>query len=153
MSTFEKIHVQGFRRLHDVDLKLKPLNVMIGANGSGKTTLLEVFTLLAASASGDLAETISDFGGVDGNLTNLSVANVGKARFMSFELSRPVPGHQPIDYRIAVTPKGTGYDITDETLIQHSKPRKPKPMKYIESAHGRVQYYDPTSKKLKAPTW
>jgi predicted ATPase len=76
---FERIHIQGFRRLHDVDLKLKPLNVVIGANGSGKTSLLDVFTLLAASASGDLKEIVSAFGGLDGNLTNLNVAHAGKS--------------------------------------------------------------------------
>ena len=46
MSLFERIHVQGFRRLRDVDLPLHPLNVVIGGNGSGKTSLLDVFSLL-----------------------------------------------------------------------------------------------------------
>src|SRR5205807_9828325 len=69
MNLFEKIHVQGFRRLHDADLKLNSLNVVIGANGSGKTSLLDVFSLLAASASGRLKEAISDLSGIDANLT------------------------------------------------------------------------------------
>ena len=54
MNTFERIHIQGFRRLFDVDIKLNPLNVLIGANGSGKTSILDVFSLLANSASGKL---------------------------------------------------------------------------------------------------
>ncbi len=95
MNIFEKIHVQGFRRLYDVDLKLKPLNVVIGANGSGKTSLLEVFSLLAASASGRLKETMSDLGGIDANLTNLLAAKGEKARFMAFDLTMGVPGSQP----------------------------------------------------------
>ena len=151
MSTFEKIHIQGFRRLHDVDLKLKPLNVMIGANGSGKTTLLEVFTLLAASASGDLAETISDFGGVDSNLTNLFVANAGKSRFMSFDLAMPVQGHEPIDYRIAISQKGAGYEIADEMLSQQ-RTQNPPPFKHIESHHGNVRYFVPQD-GLQPPNW
>jgi predicted ATP-dependent endonuclease of OLD family len=80
MSIFEKIRVQGFRRLYDVDLKLKPPNVIIGANGSGKTSLLDVFSLLAASASGRLKETLSDLSGIDANLTNLLAAAGEKAR-------------------------------------------------------------------------
>jgi predicted ATPase len=63
MNMFENIHVQGFRRLFEVNLKLRPLNVVIGANGCGKTSLLEVFSLLAASASGRLLGTMSDLGG------------------------------------------------------------------------------------------
>ncbi len=64
MTFFERIHINGFRRLADVDLELKPLNVVIGANGSGKTSLLDVFSLLAASASGRLKTTLSELGGI-----------------------------------------------------------------------------------------
>ena len=60
MTRFERIHVQGFRRLIDLDLELRPLNVLIGANGSGKTSLLDVFSLLAASASGGLGTKLSE---------------------------------------------------------------------------------------------
>ena len=107
MSIFEKIHVQGFRRLHNLDLKLKPLNVVIGANGSGKTSLLDVFSLLAASAFGRLRATMSDLSGIDANLANLLAANGNKARFMAFDLAMGVPGHNPIEYRIAMTPRGS----------------------------------------------
>jgi len=86
MSMFETIHIHGFRRLYDVDLKRKPLNVVIGANGSGKTSLLDVFSLLAASASGRLKETMSDLSGIEANLTNLLAAKADKARFMAFDL-------------------------------------------------------------------
>ena len=71
MRHFEWIRVQGFRRFQDVELKLKPLNVLIGANGSGKTSLLDVFSLLAASASGDLNKTISDISGVESESDDL----------------------------------------------------------------------------------
>ena len=118
MNIFEKIHVQGFRRLHDLDLRLKPLNVVIGANGSGKTSLLDVFSLLAASAFGRLKETMSDLSGIDANLTNLLAAKGNKARFMAFDLAMGVPGHNPIEYRIAMTPQGVGYEISDEVLTQ-----------------------------------
>jgi predicted ATPase len=114
MSRFETIHVQGFRRLYDVDLKLNSLNVVIGANGSGKTSLLDVFSLLAASASGMLKESISDLSGIDANLTNLLAAKGDKARFMAFNLAMSVPQHNPIDYRIALAPQGVGYEISDE---------------------------------------
>ena len=105
MNMFEKIHVQGFRRLHDVDLKLKPFNVVIGANGSGKTSLLDVFSLLAASASGRLKAAISELSGIDANLTSLQVARGDKAKVMAFDLAMSVPHHKPIEYKIAMTPR------------------------------------------------
>ncbi len=83
MNTFEKIHIQGFRRLSDVHVELRPLNVVIGANGCGKTSLLDVFSLLAASASGRMNEAIGDLGGMDANLTNLLAVKGEKARFRS----------------------------------------------------------------------
>ena len=83
--------------MYDVDLKLQPLNVVIGANGCGKTSLLEVFSMLAASASGGLKETTSNLGGIDANLTNLLAAKGDKARFMAFDLTIGVPGQSPIE--------------------------------------------------------
>jgi ABC-type branched-subunit amino acid transport system ATPase component len=67
MQTFKSIQVREFRRLKEFDLKLEPLNVMIGANGSGKTSVLEAFSLLAASAAGDLTALLQDMGGADQN--------------------------------------------------------------------------------------
>ena len=54
MNYLERIHVQGFRRLHDVDLPLKPLNVMIGANGCGKTSLLGCLFAVVRFGAGNL---------------------------------------------------------------------------------------------------
>ncbi len=52
MGIFENICILGFRRLQKFDLELRPLCVLVGANGCGKTSLLDVFSMLAASASG-----------------------------------------------------------------------------------------------------
>jgi len=154
MQMFERIRVQGFRRLHDVDLKLKPLNVLIGANSSGKTSLLDVFSLLAASASGDLNKTMSDFSGVDGNLTNLNAAKSGKARFIAFDLSMSVPARSPIEYRIAMSPQGVTYEIADEALTQQQTPNPP-PFKHIVAHHGDVRYFEQKAGKpgLVRPNW
>jgi predicted ATPase len=147
MNLFESIHIQGFRRLYDVDLKLKPLNVVIGANGCGKTSLLEVFSLLAASASGRLKETLNDLGGIDANLTNLMTAKGDKARCVAFNLMMGVPGHIPLEYRLAVTPQGVAYEISDETLTQRRGSKTPT-IKHVEAHHADVRYYgqDNTSK-------
>jgi len=154
MTIFEKIHIQGFRRLYDVDLKLKPLNVVIGANGCGKTSLLDVFSLLAASASGRLKETMSDLSGIDANLTNLLAAKGEKARFMAVDLTMGVLGHNPIEYRIALTPVGVGYEISDETLTQQ-RDKKPQPFKHIQAHHSDVRYFEQqnTKKGLVRPNW
>lgn len=153
MNYFERIQVEGFRRLQNSDISLKRLNVVIGANGCGKTSLLEVFSLLAASASGRLAESMSDLSGVDANLTNLITAKGDKSRFMAFKLAMAIPDYKPLEYRLALAPSGTSYEITDETLEQDRG--KPKPFKHIQSHHGNVRYFDaqPGKRGLVKPTW
>lgn len=141
MSNFEKLVGRGFRRLHDVELKLKPLNVLIGANGCGKTTILDVLSLLAASASGQLGATISEIGGGDANLTNLSAA-AGKADAMTFELATATPGSSALEYRLILTQRGAGYEITEETL-SHQPHADSDVVKLIESQHGNVRYNSP----------
>ncbi|MBL4885729.1 MAG: AAA family ATPase [Planctomycetaceae bacterium] len=155
MDIFEKIHVHGFRRLHSVDLKLKPLNVLIGANGCGKTSLLDVFTLLSASASasGELKSRINQYGGVDSNLSSLSAIVNGKARMIHIELFKPVEETSQLKYSISLTPSGTSYEISEEALIQYRDHLKKEPLIYIESNRGDVYYFDPEKKKLISPTW
>ncbi len=152
MNIFENIHIQGFRRLFDVDLKLNSLNVIIGANGSGKTSLLDVFSLLASSASGRLKAAMSDLSGIDANLTNLLATQRDKARFMAFDLDMAIPGHSPINYRIAMTPQRVGYEISDEILTQQRNVRPP-PIKYIQSHHGDVRYFKKKKKALTPPNF
>ena len=59
MVKINHIRISGFRRLRQVDLKVSPFMVLIGANGVGKTSLLDAFALLSASASGALNSTLS----------------------------------------------------------------------------------------------
>jgi predicted ATPase len=177
MNTFESIRIQGFRRLSDVTLNLKPLNVVIGANGGGKTSLLDVFSLLANSASGRLNEALSDLGGISGNLTNLTALNGygggsgsgagkgdgtgygggsgsghgDKAKFVAFDLAMPVSGQQPLQYHISLTPQGVSYEILDETLSQQRG--QPQPFKHIDARRANVMYFDRQTNGLVPPAW
>ncbi len=146
MDSFQRIHIQGFRRLHDVDLALKPLCVMIGANGCGKTSLLDAFSLLAASASGELKEKISQMQGLASNLT------LDQTLEMSFDLSMAVPGHNPLHYELKLAPTGVAYEIAEERLSQQREPF-PSSFKHIESNHGDIHYYKVPDGGLVRPTW
>ena len=48
----ERIKVCGFKSIRELDLELRPINVLIGANGSGKSNLLDVFPLVQAVRQG-----------------------------------------------------------------------------------------------------
>lgn len=143
-----RLKVGGFRRLHDVDLDVRPLMVLIGANGVGKTSLLDAFSLLSASAGGKLKERLSSLGGVAGILTR------EKADSLSLLVDMEVPGQEPLEYALSLTPKGVGYVISQERLSQ-AREGFDQPFKHIDSYGDNIQYYEVENKGsgLVRPNW
>lgn len=48
------IKVKGFKSIGELDLDMKPINILIGANGSGKTNFISLFTFLRNLSEGRL---------------------------------------------------------------------------------------------------
>lgn len=155
MNQFETIKVKGFRRLHDVTLPLAPLNVLIGANGAGKTSLLEVFSVLAASASGNLLSVMNDFGGIEANLSLISDEKAARSRECSLKIARAVPeiADVPLQYEITLRPRGVTYEITEESLAFYRDPNQRKSENYVESKLGQVRYFDTGVMEMTTPDW
>jgi predicted ATPase len=145
-SSLQHISIQGYRRLLSLDLEMRPLAVMIGANGVGKTSLLEVFSLLAASAKGQLAGKLSEYGGLNEILTR------DKAQALEIKLRMSVPRFEPLEYQLQLDPKGYFYEIGLEGLTQKNDAYL-QPFSIIE-AHGiDIQYYDIEHGQLVRPNW
>lgn len=51
----EKIHIQNFKSIYDLELEVGRVNLFIGENGSGKSNLLEALVFVSASESNMLA--------------------------------------------------------------------------------------------------
>lgn len=133
------ISIHGYRRLYSIDVPLKPLTVMIGANGVGKTAFLEVFSLLAASAKGQLASQISDLGNMNDILTR------NKAESLRFDLSVGLSEQESVDYHLQIDAKGHAYEITTETLTQIDKHHRDD-FEYIKRHQFNISAYDNTRK-------
>ncbi len=65
MASPERIVVTGFKSIRDMDLRLNPLNVLIGANGAGKSNFIGVFTLLREIVEERLQAYVGRSGGAD----------------------------------------------------------------------------------------
>ncbi|MBU6385877.1 MAG: AAA family ATPase [Planctomycetes bacterium] len=149
MYPFEKIHIRGFRRLANVSLSLRPLNVLIGANGSGKTSLLDCLSLLAASASGNLVEAVSELGGYSALRTNLSDWGCAATEF---DLVQNPASENPLTYQLRMEARGVDFSISEESLKQDRG--QASPFLHITASRGNVQYYDSVDqRKLVRPNW
>lgn len=146
MNRFNWIRVEGYRRLLSVALEMRDLTVIIGSNGVGKTSFLDVFSLLAASAKGQLLERIS--GGLEGLLTR------DKAKGLTISLEMSVPTYAPLKYHLELIPvRGSSYEITQESLTQQNNPDAVKPMKYIDSHRLNIRYFNVQTHRLEPPDW
>ena len=104
------------------------------------------FSLLSASASGNLNGILSQFGGIANILTR------GKSEELSFLVDMDVPGYKPLEYELHLSPKGTGYSISREILSQQ-RDGYPQPFKHIDSSDGDIRYYEIDENRLVRPNW
>lgn len=149
MCQINRIKIGGFRRLLDIDLPVRPFMVLIGQNGVGKTSLLDALSILSASASGNLNGILSQFGGIASLLTR------DKGEDLSFLLDMKVPGHEPLEYKLRIAPKGAGYSISRERLSRHRRGLEGEgPFLHIDSSDGDIRYYGTEDRRLALrPDW
>ncbi|MBF0132059.1 MAG: AAA family ATPase, partial [Magnetococcales bacterium] len=119
---------------------------IIGANGVGKTSLLDALSLLSASASGQLNQTLRDFGGV------VDIATRGSNNIIKFEAEMGVTGHAPLEYLLQLSAQGHSYIIDRESLSQQ-RSGFDQPFKHVETDHNGVRYCSAESKSLVTPDW
>lgn len=95
-TSIDRIRIQGFRSLANVDVRLPRIAVLIGANGSGKSNLIRFFELMHCMASRRLGEFVARQGGADDQLfagskrtstINATVTAVSEQAPMEYEFS------------------------------------------------------------------
>jgi predicted ATPase len=66
MPELTSISIKGFKSIASIeDLRLRDINLLIGANGSGKSNFIEVFSFLNALREGRLQEYVGKAGGAN----------------------------------------------------------------------------------------
>ena len=146
MPQIERIGIQGFRRLEDVNIEMRPLMALIGANGVGKTSFMDALSLFADSARGAMNRRINEMGGASEMVTRDGREDIVLSADMS------VANYGSLAYCLCVMPLGQSYAITTETLAQSREGHK-EPFNHIESYFDNIQFFDPDRPGLVRPNW
>jgi predicted ATPase len=78
MTLLQKVVLRGFKSIRDMELELRPLNVLIGANGAGKSNLIQFFEMLLEEIQGHLQQFVVKYGGAH-SLLRRSLSTAEKA--------------------------------------------------------------------------
>jgi len=65
MRAIERVAIKGYKSIRELDIVLRPLNVLIGANGVGKSNFVNAFKFLNELTSENLQIHVAKAGGVD----------------------------------------------------------------------------------------
>ena len=136
MPSIRRIGIEGFRRLKDVDLEMRPMMAMIGANSVGKTSFMDALSLLSASARGALNQHLNDLGGYFSVRTRDFPGSRDFPGNITLRTEVNFPNEEPLKYRIQVAPRFPGYYISQEDLFQE----RGDLFRYIYSQDGFVFY-------------
>jgi predicted ATPase len=66
--TIETVRIKGFRSIKEMELDLRPLNVLVGANGAGKSNLVSFFKLINEIMGRRLQKYVAETGRATANL-------------------------------------------------------------------------------------
>ena len=126
----------------DQEIKLQPLNVLIGLNASGKSNLIETLGLLQAT-SGDLAQFIRAGGGVSEWLwkgaKSIPIAKIEATVNYPAGYVSPPEGPIPLRYQLLFTAVGQRLELVDEAVENDRKnnPREADVYFYYRYQRGR----------------
>jgi predicted ATPase len=113
-----KIKVSNFKSFDELEIDLRPLNVVVGGNASGKSNFLEIFRFLRAIGDHGLENAISLQGGME-YLANLQI---GALRSVSLEIAAETPhlgrllDKATYTLRLQASRAGSGYEVEENAL-------------------------------------
>ena len=61
----EYLQIQGYKSIQNLEIELRPINVLIGANGAGKSNLISFFKLLKSISNQQLQRFVLEEGKAD----------------------------------------------------------------------------------------
>jgi predicted ATPase len=111
--------LKGFKSIKEMDLELRPLNVLIGANGSGKSNLVSFFKMLNEMMAGRLQQYIGTTGRAQSLLYFGPKTTPEMNARMELQVSSPSDGNQGTHgYQMCLThAAGDALVFAEETIF------------------------------------
>jgi len=142
------ISIKGFRSIRAIEkLKLRPINILIGANGSGKSNFVEIFSFLNAIRRGRLRNYTAERGGAD------TILHFGSkiTPFIYFKISfnDEINGYEIL---LRTTDKDEFY-LDDDELCWFWNKKHPKPLTYLLQSEGGEAGISQPQPAQEVPHW
>lgn len=102
-----RIKVSNFKSFDELEVDLRPLNVVVGGNASGKSNFLEIFRFLRDIEAHGLENAVSLQGGMD-YLANLQI---GASRPVDLEVHATIGGGLVYRLSLQLTGSGASYKV------------------------------------------
>lgn len=112
----ERIRVSNFKSFDELEVELRPLNIVVGANAAGKSNFLEIFRFLRHVSEHGVENAVSLQGGME-YLANL---RIGTSRPVELELSDSQKwGPVELKWRLALasSPDSPGFSVLANELV------------------------------------
>ena len=131
----ERIHLQNFRALHDVELcDIPSFAVFMGENGSGKSTLFQVFGFLKDALQNNVSVALQKMGGYKEVVTrghlNESIVIEIQFRMLIAEVKRLVTYH----LEIAVDKNGS--PVIRREILRYKRSSHGSPFHFLDFKEG-----------------
>ena len=131
----ERIHLQNFRALHDVELcDIPSFAVFMGENGSGKSTLFQVFGFLKDALQNNVSVALQKMGGYKEVVTrghvNESIVIEIQFRMLISKVKRLVTYH----LEIAVDKNGS--PVIRREILRYKRSRYGSPFHFLDFKEG-----------------
>jgi predicted ATPase len=139
MGSIDRIEIQGFKSIRDLDLELRPLNVLIGANGAGKSNFISAFKLLNQIIERNLQLYVGKSGGAD------TLLHFGRKVTQEIAIRLHVGAYGY--YARLVPSSGDSLIFADEQYWHPDMLHQPK-LFHLDSGHSETQF----GRRLADPT-
>ena len=133
----QHLKLRNFRSIRELDLELRPLNVLIGRNASGKSNFLSFFQVVGDGIRGNLnAAIVSEIGGFH----YLRHLNADAKETVQWQLTFDSSHSEKLRYETVIGQRGqTGsYIVQSEILSKPPNPGHDTWHKFLEVRDGRV---------------